>query len=112
MITPNFQQIPILSHLTEELAGKWYCSYQEEYKNEKFSRYLGPKGWQHECYYWDSKPKMVSCFNFFGQIHLPVTPQEFTDTMDFRHDYERANFTEPKFFEDVDPYLENDDYYD
>ena len=115
MITPNFHQVTANYFTSNELVGKWWCSYQEEYKNEKFARYLGPKGWQYETYYWDSKPKMVSAFNFFGQIHLPVTPQEFIDTMDFRRDYERSmsNVDYDLYCADHDDRIyEHDDDYD
>ena len=75
MIIPNYVQAPATSTF-KSVLGKFYCSYTEEHKGEKYSRYLHPTGWKLVAYWWTDLQEMERTFNQIGQVRLPVTDQE------------------------------------
>ena len=89
-VTPN----SILSTIDKNLVEQWYGYYHEEYEDEdiKVPRYLGPNGWQRTCYYWNSEQEMLTAFYKFGQIHLPITCNEYQSCRSQRNRYHENPF--------------------
>ena len=97
LIIPNFIKVApnsTLSTIDNNLVEQWYCYYHEEYEEDdiKVPRYLGPNGWQRTCYYWNSEENMFRTFYTFGQIHLPMTCDEYQNTLSQRNRYHENPF--------------------
>lgn len=92
MIIPNYySQALSKATFTDDVIGKWCCSYHEEYKDMFFARYLHPTGWKTYNYWWESKEEMERVFNRIGQERVYVSEREYAEEKmaleDWRADY-------------------------
>ena len=94
MIIPTYKQANCRLTFPEQIIGKWYGAYQEEYNDVRIVRFLHPDGWRKDCYWWDSYEEMEKAFNNFGQVPLPITESEYEREVVERRAYEEFFYEE------------------